>query len=278
MCDVYATAAEHTSAYDNLKAGVCGMTVLLQGFEVPEGSFPYYWLLPRHQLVVLAGWGRAMRLALLDLDEYLVLPAAAAAGAAAAGNSLEAAPCTKLAWRQQQLQESMLQHAVAFMSSTAGEQQQRRQQAPDSPTAVLRVARFDTRLITNCTTTTSSSSSSSQDAAASAACVQQHATWYKAPGQELQVSQCPVEPGGLRASRKPLVVPHYVVVLRPAHCSSQGGRAGRPHAAHHMRLPAAHHKPAACSSRGRRWCSVASGGCRPGPLLLLRASWCLTGR
>ncbi|WIA28650.1 hypothetical protein OEZ86_011186 [Tetradesmus obliquus] len=35
---------------------------------------PYFWQVPRNQITLLAGYGRTLQLAYLDMDEYLVLP------------------------------------------------------------------------------------------------------------------------------------------------------------------------------------------------------------
>jgi hypothetical protein len=35
---------------------------------------PYFWQVPRNQITLLAGYGRRLQLAYLDMDEYLVLP------------------------------------------------------------------------------------------------------------------------------------------------------------------------------------------------------------
>lgn len=48
---------------------------------------PYFWQVPRNQLTLLAGLGRRVSLAFLDLDEYLVLPA----GSGGIGGSAAAA-------------------------------------------------------------------------------------------------------------------------------------------------------------------------------------------
>lgn len=45
---------------------------------------PYFWQVPRNQLSLLAGYGRRLKLAYFDLDEYLVLPR---------GSSIHTATC-----------------------------------------------------------------------------------------------------------------------------------------------------------------------------------------
>jgi hypothetical protein len=35
---------------------------------------PYFWQVPRNQITLLAGYGRSLQLAYLDMDEYVVLP------------------------------------------------------------------------------------------------------------------------------------------------------------------------------------------------------------
>eukprot|EP00775_Hariotina_reticulata_P010490 gene10490-10649_t len=188
-----------------------------QVYEQPQRQLSCYWMLPRHQLVVLAGWGRAMRLAFLDITEYLVLPgAAAAAGSASsdANQGLQASNCFRLVQSQSQLQQQLLQESSAFLQF--GPQPPAKYRVHDSE-AVLRVARFDTLLSLPC-----SGGSALPLQSLDNRCSQAQNRWYNVANQGVQISQCPVEEGGPRASRKPVVSPHLVVVVRHYTAAAKG--------------------------------------------------------
>jgi len=192
----------------------------LQAYEQPQQNYKWYWMLPRHQLLVLAGWGRAMRVGFLDINEYLVVPGAKAAVAAATDASTNAtqglqATCLKFVQSQHQLQEQLLQEAAAFLQAD-GPPLPVKYQVYES-NDVLRVPRFDTLLQTPC----SAGGGLPMDTLSSK-CQPARNLWYKVVGQQLEISRCPVQQGGPRGSRKPVVSPHNVVVVRHYTAAAKG--------------------------------------------------------
>lgn len=185
-----------------------------------------YWQVPRYQLVAVAGWGHAMRAAFMDLDDYLIIPNGQ--------QVIEDGTCLALQTSQQDMlhqlhwEATLPPGAVITVSSggsssagagdggsddsSSGSSSSESQTGQTGAAAVLRVPRFDALI------------QSSSDCTSAAACLQEHMHWFAQSGTKLAVSTCPVEQGGVRASRRPVVSPHEVVAMRAYTASSRGGK------------------------------------------------------
>lgn len=190
--------------------------------EHPQENHPLYWQVPRYQLVAVAGWGHAMRAAFLDVDDFLVIPSGQLVTTDSSCLALQTSQTDLL--HQLHWEASLPPGALVTVSddddddnvaagsdsNTAGSGS-----SHTGAAAVLRLPRFDALLEPgNCQS--------------ASACSQQHSRWYEQPGTRLAVSTCPVEQGGMRASRRPLVTPHEVVAMRVYTASSKGGRLNGP--------------------------------------------------
>lgn len=179
-----------------------------------------YWQVPRYQLVTVAAWGHAMRAAYLDVDDFLVLPS---------GQQVtEQGSCLALQTSQQDMlhqvhwEASLPPGAVVTVSSgqpaasvSAGSGADSSSDVQVAAAAVLRVPRFDALL-------------QGSDCTSAVLCAQKHLYWFEQTGTKLAVSTCPVEQGGIRASRRPVVTPHEVVAMRVYTASPRGGKLAGP--------------------------------------------------
>lgn len=205
-------------------------TPTLQEHEHPKEAHSYYWQVPRHQLVTVAGWGRAMRAAFLDPDDFLVLPGGQ--GVSSEGSCLGMQTSQTDLLRQLHWEASLIRpdEDGADGSSSGGGIGSGRgdgaagggvrghhRAAAAASAAVLRTPRFDALL---------ESSGRCSDAAS---CIKQHSRWFEQQqGARFSVSSCPVQQGGLRASRRPVVTPHDVVAMRVYTAAVRGGRLNGP--------------------------------------------------
>lgn len=181
-----------------------------------------YWQVPRYQLVAVAGWGHAMRAAFMDVDDYLVMPSGqlvSQEGSCLALQSSQQDMLHQLHW-----EATLPPGAVITVSSgsgtagtsTGGIDSSDSHSSQAGSAAVLRVPRFDALI------------QDGADCGSVAVCLQQHQRWFEQPGTKLAVSTCPVEQGGVRASRRPVVSPHEVVAMRVYTASPRGGKLAGP--------------------------------------------------
>jgi hypothetical protein len=188
-----------------------------------------YWQVPRYQLVAVAGWGHAMRAAFLDIDDFLVLPNGQQVTQDSHCLALQTSQLDML--HQLHWEATLLPPGAVITVSKADSSDGSSSSSSDAPSsstdssssssrhpgaaAVLRVPRFDTLIQPGgCST--------------AAECLQAHTDWHEQPGTQLAVSTCPVEQGGVRASRRPVVSPHEVVAMRIYTASPRGGRLSGP--------------------------------------------------
>jgi hypothetical protein len=186
-----------------------------------------YWQVPRYQLVAVAGWGHAMRAAFMYVDDYLVIPSGQLVtqeGSCLALQSSQQDMLHQLHWEATLPPGAVI--TVSSGSGTAGastggsdsssSKSGDSQSSQAGSAAVLRVPRFDALI------------QSGADCGSAAVCLQQHERWYEQPGTRLAVSTCPMEQGGVRASRRPVVSPHEVVAMRVYTASPRGGKLAGP--------------------------------------------------
>jgi hypothetical protein len=170
-----------------------------------------------------------MRAAFLDVDDFLVTPSGQAVN--------HEGSCLALQTSQQELlhqlhwEASLPVGAVVTVSSSddgsstdgasSGSSEDSgsggQQESGAAAAAVLRVPRFDALI-----------QSPSSECTSAAACAAQHARWFEQPGTRLAVSTCPVEQGGVRASRRPVVSPHEVVAMRVYTAAARGDKLAGP--------------------------------------------------
>jgi hypothetical protein len=186
-----------------------------------------YWQVPRYQLVAVAGWGHAMRAAFMEVDDYLVMPSGqlvSQEGSCLALQSSQQDMLHQLHWEATLPPGAVI--TVSSSSGTAGtstggsdssgSDSGESQSSQSGSAAVLRVPRFDALI------------QPGADCGSAAVCLQQHQRWFEQPGTKLAVSTCPVEQGGVRASRRPVVSPHEVVAMRVYTASPRGGKLAGP--------------------------------------------------
>jgi hypothetical protein len=177
----------------------------LQEHEQPKGdAHPLYWQVPRYQLAAVAGWGRAMRAAFMDPDDFLVLPGGqpvTAEHSCLALQGSQAELLQQLHWEASLTQPGDGDEGAGGSSSSQAGGHGGSPAAAAAVPAVVRVPRFDAAI----------AQSGCSDAAA---CLAAHSRWWEQPGAQLAVGSCPVREGGLRASRRPVIAPHEVVAMR----------------------------------------------------------------
>jgi hypothetical protein len=184
-----------------------------------------YWQVPRYQLVAVAGWGHAMRAAFLDIDDFLVLPSGQQVTQDSHCLALQTSQTDmlhQLHWEATLLPPGAVITISNADGSSSSEAPSSSSEASSSSSsshtgaaAVLRVPRFDALIQpSGCST--------------AAECLQQHTAWHQHPSTQLAVSTCPVEQGGVRASRRPVVSPHEVVAMRIYTASPRGGKLSGP--------------------------------------------------
>lgn len=213
----------HTHVHVATLNSSCLAAPALQHHEHPKDPHPMYWQVPRYQLVAVAGWGHSMRAAFMDIDDFLVIPSGELVNTE---NSCLALQTTQTDMLHTLHWESSLPPGALVTvsgdpssgSDAASAESDSTATSSSSHTtaaAVLRVPRFDAMV-------------GSGGCSSAAECLQQHNSWYTQSGLTLAVSTCPVQQGGNRASRRPVVSPHEVVAMRVYSASPRGGKLAGP--------------------------------------------------
>lgn len=211
---------------------LCPVNCVLQQHEHPTDSHPLYWQVPRYQLVAVACWGHAMRAAFLDADDFLVTPSGQSVnqeGSCLALQTSQQEMLHQLHWEASLSPSAVVTVSNSIAGGSSGDNDGSSSSSEDgggggqqeagvaAAAAVLRLPRFDALLqspLSECTS--------------AAACLQQHGRWFEQPGTRLAVSTCPVEQGGVRASRRPVVSPHEVVAMRVYTAAARGDKLAGP--------------------------------------------------